>query len=156
MPRRGFLFSDLTQYTIEGKNGCPLLRPYTVPLVITSAWKPELAQSDRWRWTISFHSLFLLIKTRNTKQFFCFEKMISNTSYFFTKIIIILFLLCCKFSVLCFSGYHQYSVLYIPIIKNWYQSILWSLKRLWVKHERLVRLNQIIFLWKDCEWNTRD
>jgi DELLA protein len=49
MPRRGFLFSDLTQYTIEGKNGCPLLRPYTVPLVITSAWKPELAQSDRGR-----------------------------------------------------------------------------------------------------------
>ncbi|KAL9377501.1 hypothetical protein Peur_028836 [Populus x canadensis] len=43
---RGFLFSDLTQYTIEGKNGCPLLRRYTVPLVITSAWKPELAQSD--------------------------------------------------------------------------------------------------------------
>lgn len=43
---RGFLFSDLAQYTIEGKNGCPLLRRYTVPLVITSAWKPELAQSD--------------------------------------------------------------------------------------------------------------
>ena len=43
---RGFLFSDLTQYTIEGKNGCPLLRRYTVPLVITSAWKPELSQSD--------------------------------------------------------------------------------------------------------------
>jgi len=46
MPPSGFLFSDLTQYTIEGKIGCPLLRRYTVPLVITSAWKPELAQSD--------------------------------------------------------------------------------------------------------------
>ena len=29
---------------------------------------------------------------------------------------ILLFVLCCKFFVLCFSGYHQHSVLYIPII----------------------------------------
>jgi hypothetical protein len=34
---------------------------------------------------------------------------------------ILLFVLCCKFFVLCFFGYHQHSVLYIPIINIWYQ-----------------------------------
>jgi hypothetical protein len=31
---------------------------------------------------------------------------------------ILLFVLYCKFFILCFSGYHQHSVLYIPIINN--------------------------------------
>ncbi|KAJ6677717.1 hypothetical protein OIU85_008306 [Salix viminalis] len=43
---RGRLFSDKAQYIIEGKNGCPVLRRYNVPLVFASAWKPELVQSD--------------------------------------------------------------------------------------------------------------
>ncbi|KAB5548582.1 hypothetical protein DKX38_011988 [Salix brachista] len=43
---RGSLFSDMAQYFIEGKNGCPVLRRYNVPLVFASAWKPELVQSD--------------------------------------------------------------------------------------------------------------
>jgi hypothetical protein len=33
---------------------------------------------------------FVSLKTRNTKQFFCFEKLISNTTHFFTMIIIII------------------------------------------------------------------
>jgi hypothetical protein len=31
---------------------------------------------------------------------------------------ILLFVLCCKLFVLCFSSYHQHSVLYIPIINT--------------------------------------
>jgi hypothetical protein len=44
-------------------------------------------------WSMEVNNLipfFVSLKTRNTKQFFCFAKLISNTSHFFIMIIIII------------------------------------------------------------------